>query len=244
MESIYLRINSDGKTQCVREVVSEVDISETIINRLSENLTIKVPNAFVSRKLNVNMTISNKECVLHCILPGLVIASPFSLHDDGILRPVFISRSELTNELIQAKLYWKTPNTMQLIFAARVRKMPDGVGWAAVPKQNFLIAYDPERRAYRMPLPNIYEDCTICTGDFSGVDSSLSGVFEKCMTQFENSGWNADLMGGRRSLADKIFMWKPTEDKSDFVQLPINEDIFDWRTTCQKVSTATTNLFI
>jgi hypothetical protein len=98
---------------------------------------------------------------------------------------------------------------------------------------NWLFACDVDKRGYRLPLPNLHDDCRICTGAFDGDQETAFDCVKASLEQFNKSKWNADLM--RTSEQSKqFFRFKPTRD--GFETLPIQSD--NWTMLCEKVGSA------
>ena len=143
---------------------------------------------------------------------------------NGVLVPMFASSTELEMPMV-----WRVPPEVRLVFAARTEPEEDRVKVNG----NWLFAFGPNQHGYRLPLPNLHDDCTLCTGRFEySHDSALAGVTAS-LEQFNQSKWNADLM---RTVAQsqQFFRFRPTNET--FETLPIAAA--DWRTLCDKVATA------
>ena len=115
------------------------------------------------------------------------------------------------------------------MFAVRTKPSPTAL---CSVEGNWLFACDADKRGYRLPLPNLHDDCRICTGAFDDL-----GNGRRCVTasleQFRKSKWNADLMRTSEQ-SQKFFRFQPT--KETFETLPIQAD--DWTTLCDKVGHA------
>jgi hypothetical protein len=87
------------------------------------------------------------------------------------------------------KMEWEPFNGMTLMFMAKIH--PDCY---IETRKCFLLALDSGKRNFQLPLPNLYDDCSICMGDVDLVGGSLLEVFQKALVHFRSSPWNADLM--------------------------------------------------
>jgi hypothetical protein len=143
---------------------------------------------------------------------------------NGVLVPMFASTADL-----EMPLLWQSPKEIRLVFVVRTKFSEDGV----VVGGNWLFAFNQDNHGYRLPLPNLHDDCTICTGQFENSYGSALGCIVASLEQFNQSKWNADLM---RTVAQsqKFFRFRPTNET--FATLPI--EAADWTTLCDKVSTA------
>jgi len=144
---------------------------------------------------------------------------------NSILVPMFASHTDLEMPLV-----WQAPKEVRLVFVVRTEPNDDCV----VVGGNWLFAFNKDNNGYRLPLPNLHDECTICTGEFdASYDSALECIVAS-LEQFNQSKWNSDLMT-TVAQSQKFFRFKPTNET--FETLPI--EAADWTTLCHKVSTAT-----
>ena len=141
-----------------------------------------------------------------------------------VLVPAFGSTSELEMPMV-----WQAPQQVRLMFAVRT----EFIETCHCASNNWLIAYNQANNAYRLPLPNLYDDCTICTGDFDDSHDTAAQCVIASLEQFKKSQWNSDLMRTTEQ-SQKFFRFRPADES--FETLPI--DAADWTTLCDKVSTA------
>jgi hypothetical protein len=83
-----------------------------------------------------------------------------------------------------------------------------------------------------LPLPNLHDDCLVCTGQFPDQYKSASEAVNASLEQFRKSKWNADLLQGLER-SQQFFRFQPTNET--FTTLPIAAA--DWTTLCDKVAT-------
>jgi hypothetical protein len=143
---------------------------------------------------------------------------------NSVLVPMFASMTDLEMPMV-----WMAPPEVRLVFVVRTTVEDDCV----VVGGNWLFAYSKDNNGYRLPLPNLHDECTICTGQFEdSYDTAMQAVVAS-LEQFNRSKWNADLM---RTVAQsqQFFRFRPTNET--FETLPITAS--DWTTLCDKVSTA------
>jgi len=126
-------------------------------------------------------------------------------------------------------LVWRAPQEVRLAFAVRT----EFVGDCVKIKGNWLFACDKNNQGYRLPLPNLHDDCLICTGNFEDLYDSCGEALVASLEQFRKSKWNADLMRTIEQ-SQKFFRFKPTDET--FETLPIQAT--DWTALCDKISTA------
>jgi hypothetical protein len=143
---------------------------------------------------------------------------------NGVLVPMFASQTDLEMPMV-----WQAPREVQLVFVVRTTLEEDCVFVAG----NWLFAFNEDHNGYRLPLPNLHDDCSICTGEFA--DQYQSG--QQCVTasleQFNQSKWNSDLMRTIEQ-SQKFFRFRPTNETFETLAI----ETADWTTLCEKVSTA------
>ncbi len=144
---------------------------------------------------------------------------------NGVLVPMFASTTELEMPLV-----WRAPKEVRLVFVVRT-ELVEGSTQAG---GNWLFAFNKDNNGFRLPLPNLHDECTICTGDFEDSCDTALACIVASLEQFNQSKWNSDLMT-TVAQSQKFFRFKPTNET--FETLPI--EAADWTTLCQKVSTAT-----
>ena len=143
---------------------------------------------------------------------------------NGVLVPMFASTTDLEMPLV-----WQAPKGLRLVFMVRTEPVEDRVEVGG----NWLFAFDKDRKGFRLPLPNLHDDCRICTGEFQNhYDTAQEGVVAS-LEQFNKSKWNSDLM---RTIAEsqKFFRFRPTNETFETLAI----EAADWTTLCDKVSTA------
>jgi hypothetical protein len=153
----------------------------------------------------------------------LVLNARFRLINN-VLLPVFASSTD-----VEMPLVWRAPKEVRLVFAVRTELATDCIKIGG----NWLFACDKDNRGYRLPLPNLHDDCLICTGNFDDRYDSGGECLTASLEQFRKSKWNADLMRTVEQ-SQKFFRFQPTNET--YETLPIQAD--DWTTLCDKVSTA------
>ena len=143
---------------------------------------------------------------------------------NSVLVPMFASMTDLEMPMV-----WTAPPEVRLVFVVRTTVEDDCVMVGG----NWLFAYNKDHNGYRLPLPNLHDECTICTGQFEDSYATAQNAVAASLEQFNRSKWNADLM---RTVAQsqQFFRFRPTNET--FETLPITAA--DWTTLCDKVSTA------
>jgi hypothetical protein len=143
---------------------------------------------------------------------------------NNVLVPMFASTTDLEMPMV-----WRAPKEVRLVFVVRTELSDDCVMVGG----NWLFAFSKDNNGYRLPLPNLHDECTICTGEFDDSFCSAQECVVASLEQFNKSKWNSDLM---RTVAQsqKFFRFKPTNETFDTLAI----DAADWTTLCEKVSTA------
>ena len=143
---------------------------------------------------------------------------------NGVLIPMFASLTDLEMPLV-----WSAPPAVRLVFVVRTKLEEDYVQVDG----NWLFALSQDHNGYRLPLPNLHDECSLCTGRFEDRHATAAAGILASLEQFSQSPWNADLM---RTVAQsqQFFRFRPTNET--FETLPIA--VADWTTLCDKVSTA------
>ena len=142
---------------------------------------------------------------------------------NNVLVPAFASGTD-----IELPLVWHAPKEVRLAFVVRTELEETATRICG----NWLFACDADGRGYRLPLPNLHDDCLICTGNFTDLHASGAECVAASLEQFRKSKWNADLM---RTIerSQKFFRFQPANEA--FTTLPI--EAADWTSLCDKVST-------
>jgi len=130
---------------------------------------------------------------------------------------------------IEMPLVWKVPAGIKVVFVVCTKQEDELVSVDG----NWLFASDGDKRGYRLPLPNLHDECRICTGAFEGDQETAFECVRASLEQFGKSKWNSDLMRTSEQ-SQKFFRFKPT--KETFETLPIQAD--NWTVLCDKVGSA------
>ena len=142
---------------------------------------------------------------------------------NGVLVPVFNSASDLEMPLV-----WQAPKEVRLAFVIQTQEDEDGIKLDG----NWLFAFSEGNRGYRLPLPNLHDDCRICTGSFPDHYNTGTEAILASLEQFRKSKLNADLMRTAEE-SQRFFRFRATNETFD--TLPI--EAADWTSLCEKVST-------
>jgi hypothetical protein len=215
----YIRLNADGTTEFVKTTRNTRDISEEIARQFSSGVTISLKNAFEVKQgvASVIASATQKFCCVE--LERINLTAHFSLGQGNILTPRFFApKDEVGQGLPKTTMVWHPPANMTLVFAVSMSQAETGNAkdWFSNGyQQAFLIAYDPIRRAYLLPLPNLYDDCAICMGEFNGRDYSMQTSFQKALEQFDHSAWNSDLLGYLAPKSQQLFQFEVSDTETN-----------------------------
>lgn len=223
MEKTEIILNADGSF--VERLVNErpLNVGQSVLDTLTETVCRQARNVFnISGWGDVHASVGLHDTLWSVTLDRIPLHARFKLVNQ-VMVPMFASGTD-----IEMPLVWKVSANLKVVFAV-LTKAEDGI---VSVEGNWLFACDREKRGYRLPLPNLHDDCRICTGVFDGDQETAFECVQKSLDQFAVSKWNADLMRTIEQ-SQKFFRFQPT--KETFETLPIQGE---WTTLCDKVSTA------
>jgi hypothetical protein len=223
METIEIILRSDGALaeRIIKE--RELDAGQAVLDALTDGVTRELRNALAIPEWGrVHASVGLNDTLWTVAINRIPLHARFRLINQ-VLVPAFASATDMEMPLV-----WQAPEAVRLGFVVRTESETDGIRVAG----NWLFACDADHRGYRLPLPNLHDDCLICTGNFPDRYDSASEGIAASLEQFRKSKWNADLM---RTIerSQKFFRFQPTNET--FTTLPI--EAADWTTLCDKVST-------
>lgn len=232
----YVRINADGSSEMVTETRSPRNVSEALLERCGQNVVRTVKRAFLDQDGDfVSVIMTGAETYTVKRLSQIKLLSHYTLNE-GFLTPVFKAKDDTQAiGMLAAAPVWAT-GAITLAFATRIH-FGNGTPHTMPDQACYLIAFDVEKRAWRLPLPNLFNDCALCMGSFNGRGATVKEAFDLALTQFNNSDWNSDLIEERQKKASQFFRFKPSEGSVECVPFA-----GDWTTMCEKVATSVTAL--
>jgi len=200
-----------------RETIDvELEMVDSVINDLCVKSKKTCPNAFEVDGLACHLCLG-KEIYVTTVLPALTFCASFKAAKEMIV-PSFTSKTDPTMTLL-----WSPPTDMVLKFLV-VCTAAGEFGSA------FLFAYNSKGTAWRLPLPNIHDDCRICMGTFNPNAENVAQIVHNCLRQLSSSNWNSDLLKSVEN-SQRMFRWKPQGPAFDI--LPPDGE---WTKLCNKVS--------
>ncbi len=218
---IILRENGTLAERVIQE--RELDAGPAVLDALTEGVSRNLRHALALAEWGaVHASVGAKDTIWTVAISRIPLHARFRLINQ-VLVPAFAAADGLDLPLV-----WQAPPEVRLAFAVGTEVEDEDVRVTG----NWLFACDAQRRGYRLPLPNLHDDCRICTGDFADRHHSAVEAVTASLEQFRKSKWNADLM---RTLerSQQFFRFQPTNET--FTTLPIAAA--DWTTLCDKVST-------
>jgi hypothetical protein len=218
---IILRETGVITERVIRE--RDLDAGQSILDALTSSMTRNVRNVLTLPDWGkAHASAGLGDTIWSVPINRIPLHARFRLIN-GVLVPVFASATD-----VEMPLIWQAPAEVRLVFVVRTTLDEAGI----LLDGNWLFACDRNNRAYRLPLPNLHDDCRICTGEFETCYDTGGECVAASLEQFRKSKWNADLMRTVER-SQKFFRFQPTNDT--FETLPIEAS--DWTTLCDKVST-------
>lgn len=196
MQEIILKSTGEAVIRTITE--NHCAIAASLADQLSSTAVRVVKNLFLTPTESIGLTASNNEVHLGCRLNKLSLLTNWVVVDGFLVpRPDKDGGSRL-------KMEWEPHNAMTILFVARIEP-----GLHIGDRKCYLLALDSGGRNHQLPLPNVYDDCSVCMGEFDSQGQSYLECFQKALAQFRNAPWNADLMTGDKSVKlEKLVRFK------------------------------------
>lgn len=223
METTEIIIRENGTL--TERVIRERDLATgpSVLDALTEGVTRELRSVLSLPEWGlVHASVGLHDTLWTVALGKIPLHARFRLVE-GVLVPAFASVTDL-----ELPLVWHAPKEIRLAFVIRSKFENECVRIAG----NWLFACDQDQRGYRLPLPNLHDDCLICTGNFDDRYASGAECVAASLEQFRKSKWNSDLMRTVER-SQQFFRFQPTNES--FTTLSIA--VADWTTLCDKVST-------
>lgn len=212
--------------EVVRRRIAEesLTITEEMVSAMAGNFHRVHRNVFeVPGWGMAHLAINEKQAFITVHLERLVLKCPFKTMNE-LLVPHFTS----TTDPVMA-LEWHAAEGMRLLLLLEVQVADNRQKY--VPNA-WLVAADGSNRTFRLPLPNIYDDCRMCLGDNNRYYDSLAKCASGMLEIIAQSSWNADLWKDI-GITQRFFQFKPTNSGFD-----VWEPNFEsgWQEGCIKVA--------
>lgn len=218
---IILRSNGTLAERIIKE--RDLDADQTVLDALTDDVTRDIRNVLsLSDWGRVHASVGLLDTLWTVAIGRIPLHARFRLINK-VLVPAFASATDMEMPLV-----WQAPPEVRLAFVIRTESEDNGVRIGG----NWLFACDADQRGYRLPLPNLHNDCLICTGSFPDRYACASEAITASLEQFRKSKWNSDLMRTIET-SQQFFRFQPTNES--FETLPI--EAADWTALCDKVST-------
>ena len=157
MENIETIIRQNGTLteRTIRE--RDLDAEQSVLDALTDEVTRSLRNVVSVPGWGLaHANVGLNDTIWSVPIDRIPLNARFRLIN-GVLVPVFASRTDLEMPLV-----WRAPKEVRLVFAVRTEFAEDCIKIDG----NWLFAFDKDNRGYRLPLPNLHDDCLICTGNF------------------------------------------------------------------------------
>ena len=224
MENLEFIIRDNGtiteRTITERDLKAEGDVIDSLTSEVtrSHRNVMNIPGWGIAHA-NVGLA----DTIWSVPIDRIPLKARFRVIND-VLVPMFASQTDLEMPMV-----WKAPKDIKLAFVVRTETSDDSVAIGG----NWLFAINKDDNGYRLPLPNLYDECSICTGEFEHYYDTAQQCVIASLEQFNKSKWNSDLMRTVEA-SQRFFRFRPTNET--FETLPCEAP--DWTSLCEKVSTA------
>jgi hypothetical protein len=202
----------------------DLQAEETVLEAMAANVFRKVRNVVKIPDWGMaHASVGPVDTIWTVPIDRIPLKARFRLINQ-VLVPMFASTSDLEMPMV-----WQAPSVLRLRFAIRTEYIDD---YVSIDK-NWLFAFNRENNGFRLPLPNLFDDCAICMGEFNQNYETAQQCLTASLEQFNKSHWNADLMSTTEQ-SQKFFRFRPTDETFETLAI----DAPDWTALCTKVSTA------
>ncbi len=227
-------LKKDGSLS--RRTITEVelDVSEEFVRRISQNVTMKLPNFMEMPGYgNLGFAVDTAGSMYFTVpLQRMIIRAPWHLiKEQGILVPMFGNKAD---PLIT--IPWDVPSGMALNLMVSVGKSMERGAMPFATYGLWLFAMSSDKATWRLPIANVHDDCSCCTGQ-TVYGKTILGTLNAGIKNFESSSYNADLWKDAL-LTHRCFRLKPLSGDK-FETLP--PEAANWTELCIRVGTEVTN---
>lgn len=217
-----------GELKCRRVTELPTTFPQNILDQFTKSCTINLGTLAIGEELglknkddswtvgDIYANVAKDRINVVCRLNGLVFTTRFET-DGRIVTPTFGTPRESAGVTPGAvKFVWRADSAgIPLYFAIQNARH----GLSLRPSSCYLFALN-EGNAYRLPIPNIYEDCSVCMGDYSPSAHNLISNLQGNLDQFLNSNWNSDLIVSGKENLKSMFRFTPLAEGEGFHQEP------------------------
>lgn len=229
----YIKIGEDGKVSSVLVESSDRTITPENLSLMAGKVPVRIRKAFSIDESPCDLVSIVGTVYASIRLHHLPIRSSFYLGQDGIMRPLYRPSSDTGTDNPVITASWTVPPDMKLVFASRLYARNDGKWSTSGDHANLLVAWH-SGRSYLLPMPNLFDNGDVCTGEFEGLGGSIQEAFAKALAQFKQSSWNTDLLDVHRDEgSDALFLFKLTKEGLETIPMTV-----DWVPFCKKISSS------
>lgn len=189
MQEIILKSDGNAVLRTITE--QPCAIVNELVEGLSNNAIRSLPGIFQTPTERVGVVLTRNEILLGCRLSHLELSMNWFL-SNGLLLPRPCANGDKGSGTVM-KMKWEPHNGLNLMFVAVIHP-----GMEIENRKCFLLAFNSSKANYQLPLPNLYDDCSVCMGEFNSHGTSYLECFQKALTQFRNATWNTDLTDGEK----------------------------------------------
>jgi hypothetical protein len=183
-------LKDDGT--CVHRRVQEAPCN--VVDKLVQQLSSSAP------RLLKNFTLIDDQPV-HIVLEKTDVLLGMNLRQlplhlnwvakEGKLHPNPIEQGDTPSGNLM-RVFWEPVNGLRLMYFAKVSS-----SFLIDDQKSFLLAFDNSNNNWRLPLPNVYEDCSLCMGTYDRHGDSFLDAFTRSWEQFKTSNWSTHLISGK-----------------------------------------------
>jgi hypothetical protein len=185
-------LKNDGSFELVETIRTPIDIGPNVLSTVLADRSIRIPGAVSHPAMGVlGLDASEKAGHVWTIpIPALRLNTRFGLikpNGRTVLTPTLSSASDPVLDLL-----WEPPASCLMKLAVMVVLDQNSLFYAV--SKSWLFMFDGSARCWRLPIGNLYDDCSVCLGEFEYLDVTSLGAAQRAYNQFWNGHWNADLM--------------------------------------------------
>ena len=203
----------------------EVELGDAFVAALGANRVTQIYNLHPLPGMgNAHLTVTNKIDYWCVNLPRIVLKCPWRLSGEFLV-PEFGN-----TDLPVMNLEWVPNKNESLKLLLLLGIVQEDLSFHGM----WFFAKDNNGATWRLPLPNLHDDCAVCSGIRDRLFfSSLTDGLGKLLDIFDRAPWNADLWKSAEH-TQAFFRFKPGPSAT-FIQQPVHGD---WQKHCLKVATA------
>ena len=167
MEHTEIIIRDNGTL--TERIIRERDLSAEadVLEAMTADVTRTIRNAMPIPGWGLAANVGLSDTIWSVPIDRIPLKARFRV-TNGVLVPMFASLTDLEMPMV-----WQAPKDVRLVFVVRT-EVSEG---CVVVGGNWLFACNKDNNGFRLPLPNLHDECTLCTGQFeSSYASAQAGV--------------------------------------------------------------------